>query len=54
MNTKSLIWLGIGVGGTIGGFIPDLWGAGAFSLWGIVMSTLGGLGGWWLVYRYLI
>lgn len=54
MTPKALYFLGAGVGGTIGGFIPDLWHAGAFSPWGILLSTIGGIAGIWFVYRYLI
>ncbi|MEN9524085.1 MAG: hypothetical protein RL536_154 [Candidatus Parcubacteria bacterium] len=43
MDTRHLIWIGVLVGGTIGGWIPTLWGAGAFSITGIVGSTIGGL-----------
>jgi hypothetical protein len=54
MSPKSLYLLGAIVGGTIGGFVPDLWHAGAFSGWGILCSTLGGLAGIWLAYRYAV
>ena len=54
MSTRSTYLLAVGVGGTIGGFIPSLWGAGAFSMWGVVMSGVGGLAGIWLVHRYLV
>jgi uncharacterized membrane protein YeaQ/YmgE (transglycosylase-associated protein family) len=29
------------VGSTIGGLIPDLWGAGFISFWGIILSGVG-------------
>ncbi len=50
MNTK-MIWLGMFVGSLIGGYIPELWGAGMFSLWGVVMSAVGSLIGIWLAFR---
>jgi hypothetical protein len=53
MNPKSLYLLGATVGGVIGGMVPDLWHAGAFSIWGIVFSTIGGIVGIWAVYRYV-
>jgi hypothetical protein len=48
---KAAIWLGAGVGGTIGGWIPTLWGAGVFSLWALLLSTVGGIAGIVIVYR---
>ena len=45
MSTKSLIWIGMFVGGAIGGFIPELWGAGMFSFSGIIGNTIGGVVG---------
>lgn len=48
---SKLIWIGLFVGSTIGGFIPSLWGAGVFSLSGAVFSTLGGIFGTWFGYR---
>jgi hypothetical protein len=53
MSNRSLYYLGAGVGGTIGGFLPGLWGASDFSGWGILLSTVGGLLGIWLAYKYV-
>lgn len=48
---KTFIWIGLFVGSTVGGFVPELWGAGAFSAWGILFSGLGGFAGIWGGYR---
>jgi len=32
----------------VGGYVPVLWGASAFSLWSIVVGALGGIAGLWL------
>ena len=53
MSNKSLYMLGAGVGGTIGGIVPGLWGASDFSGWGIVLSLVGGFAGIWLAYKYV-
>ncbi len=45
MNSKSLIWLGMFIGSTIGSFIPTLWGADIFSFSSIIFSIIGGLAG---------
>ena len=39
------------VGGTVGGFVPELWGASAFSLGSLMFSVLGGIAGVWLGVR---
>ncbi|HVZ51306.1 MAG TPA: hypothetical protein VG986_05025 [Pseudolabrys sp.] len=45
---RSRIWLGILIGSTIGGFVPELWGAGMLSYSSVALSTVGGLAGLWL------
>jgi hypothetical protein len=51
MSQRSLYFLGAGIGGTIGGLLPGLWGAGDLSLWSIILSTVGGLLGIWAAYK---
>jgi hypothetical protein len=51
MSNRSLYLLGAGIGGTVGGLLPGLWGASDFSGWGIILSTVGGLLGVWLAYK---
>jgi hypothetical protein len=51
MANKKIIWIGMTVGSTIGGFIPSLWHAGMFSMWSIVLSTIGGIAGIWAGYQ---
>jgi hypothetical protein len=51
MSTKSLITLFLIIGSTIGSFIPGLWSAGMFSMWGIIFGALGGFAGIWLGFR---
>ena len=53
MSNRSLFLLGATIGGLIGAYVPSLWGAGDFSGWSILFSTLGGLGGIWLAWRYV-
>ncbi len=48
---SRIIWLGVFVGSTIGAFVPDLWGASAFSLSSILWSAIGGIAGVWVGYR---
>lgn len=49
--SKKAVWLGAGIGGVIGGYIPALWGAGMFSAWSVILSTVGGVAGIYAVYK---
>ncbi|MEK7641765.1 MAG: hypothetical protein AAB365_02105 [Patescibacteria group bacterium] len=51
MNPRHLIWIGVVVGSAIGGWVPALWGAGAFSLSGIVGSMIGGVLGIYIGFK---
>jgi len=51
MQSRTLIWVGVAVGSTVGGFIPTLWGAGFFSFSSIFFSAVGAFAGIWLGYR---
>ncbi len=48
---KQMIWLGLVVGSVIGGFIPSLWGAEAFSFSSIFLSAVGAVAGIWLAFK---
>ena len=52
MSDKLLITIGAGVGSTIGGFVPTLWGAGLLSGWSVVLTAVGGFIGIYLAYKY--
>jgi uncharacterized membrane protein YeaQ/YmgE (transglycosylase-associated protein family) len=41
MNSRSLVWLGTIVGSTLGGLIPELWGASFLSFSSLFFSALG-------------
>jgi len=51
MERKTLIWIGLAIGSTVGGFIPSLWGASMFSLWSTLLSALGGVLGIWAGFK---
>lgn len=52
MSTKTLIYIGIFVGGILGGWLGSLLDNGnMFGLWGIAGSTLGGFAGIWAGYK---
>lgn len=48
---KSLIWIFMTIGGTVGAYIPLLWGGSAFSMSSVFFSGIGGIGGIWLGYK---
>ncbi len=48
---KTLIYLGLFVGSTVGSFVPLLWGADLFSLSSVLCSTIGALLGIWAGYK---
>ncbi|CAN5291507.1 hypothetical protein BH10PAT1_BH10PAT1_3310 [soil metagenome] len=43
MGNKTIVYLGAFVGGIIGSFIPNLWGAGFLSFSSVLFSGIGGL-----------
>ena len=51
MARSKLIWLGLLVGSTIGGFVPALWGDDMLSVSSVILSGVGGIVGIWLGYR---
>ncbi|MFA6554297.1 MAG: hypothetical protein WCS89_02200 [Candidatus Paceibacterota bacterium] len=51
MSQKQLIWIGVFVGSTIGGFIPSLWGAGLFSMSSVLFTTIGGIVGVYVGFK---
>jgi predicted MFS family arabinose efflux permease len=48
---RSTIWLGIFIGSTVGGFIPEFWGADMLSYSGVLLGGLGAFAGLWLGSR---
>lgn len=51
MNVKTLVWIGIFIGSTLGGLVPMLWGAEMLSFSSIIGSVIGGLFGIWVAYK---
>ncbi len=51
VNGRSLIWIGMVVGSTVGGFLPLLWGGDLLSFSGLFGSGAGGILGIWLGYK---
>jgi hypothetical protein len=51
MESRWSIWLGIFIGSTIGGLIPELWDAGVFSYTSVLFSGIGALAGLWIGFK---
>lgn len=52
MSTKTLIYIGIAVGGLTGGCLGSLLdGGNIFGFWGIIFGTLGSFAGIWAGYK---
>jgi hypothetical protein len=48
---RSVTGLCVLLGMTVGGFVPELWGASSFSLSSLVFTAIGGVAGIWLGVR---
>ena len=48
---RSVIGLCAGFGTVVGGYVPELWGAGSFSLASLLFAFAGGAAGVWLGVR---
>lgn len=51
MGTKPIIWIGMFAGGTIGGFIPLLWGDNGLSFSSIIFNAIGAIVGIYFAYK---
>ena len=45
---RRVIWFFVGVGMTVGGFLPAIWGGSALGFVSLVFGTLGGIAALWL------
>jgi uncharacterized membrane protein YeaQ/YmgE (transglycosylase-associated protein family) len=48
---RARIWLGILIGSSAGGLIPELWGADMFSYSSVLLSGVGAFVGLWISYK---
>jgi hypothetical protein len=48
---KRIVWIFVGVGLTVGGFVPLVWGGSALGLASLVLGSLGGVAGLWLATK---
>lgn len=48
---KTVMWVFVLVGSTVGGYVPSLWGAGLFSFSSMLFGALGAIVGIWLAFK---
>lgn len=51
MSPKTLIYIGMTTGGYLGGYLPVLWGASAFSFQSIFFGMIGGIAGIFIGFK---
>jgi ABC-type phosphate transport system permease subunit len=48
---KKAIWWGMSIGGTVGGYIPALWGDSWISFWSLLLGALGAMAGIYIAFK---
>ena len=48
---RRVIWIFVGVGMTVGGLLPEVWGGSALGFASLVLASLGGVAGLWLAAK---
>lgn len=48
---RRIVWLFVGVGMTVGGLVPLVWGGSALGFASLVFGTVGGVAGLWLATK---
>jgi predicted MFS family arabinose efflux permease len=48
MGPNRAVWFGMFIGSAIGGLVPELWGAEAFSYSSVLFSGIGAFAGLWI------
>ncbi len=51
MSRKTFIWGGLFIGSSLGGFAPNFFGAGVFSMSSVIMSAVGGVLGVFIGFK---
>ena len=45
MSRKTIIWIGVGIGSTVGGFLPMIWGGSLAGISSVFLTAAGGIAG---------
>ena len=50
---RRIVWIFVGVGMTLGGFLPVVWGGSALGVASLALASLGGVAALWLAIRLM-
>ena len=50
---RRIVWIFVGVGMTLGGLLPEVWGGTALGVASLALASLGGVAGLWLAVRLI-
>lgn len=50
---RRVVWIFVGVGMTVGGLLPEVWGGSALGFASLVLGSLGGVAGLWLAVKLI-
>jgi hypothetical protein len=50
---RRIVWIFVGVGMTLGGLLPEVWGGSALGVASLALASLGGVAGLWLAVRLI-
>ncbi len=53
MEDKSIIYICVFIGSTLGSLLSSLWGGGFFSISGVVFGAVGGFIGLYIAYKIM-
>jgi uncharacterized membrane protein YeaQ/YmgE (transglycosylase-associated protein family) len=51
MERKTLIWIGLFLGSTVGGWLPTLWGESFLSFTSVITTAIGSVIGIWAGFK---
>jgi hypothetical protein len=51
MESKKLIYLFMTIGGTVGGYVPALWGDSFFSMTSVLLGAIGSFIGIYIAFK---
>ncbi len=51
MSKKTMVWIGLFVGSTIGGMVPSLWGDNFLTYSSVLLTALGGIVGIYIGFK---
>ena len=50
---RRIVWIFVGVGMTLGGLLPEVWGGSALGVAALALASLGGVAALWLAVRLM-